>query len=433
MAVTTTSTPVFILYDEDDSTQESSRVAMQLRTYLSQQGIACNFGSYTYTPTSSANLPQHIILIYSSRSQKPASLTTEIDKVLDLVVERQVRSIVAITTPSGSLPARWASIPTYNANDYPDKNQLAEAVFREAQHAKLPYSQEEAQRALISRPAIRQPATMASFATSALIIFLCLAVLVIGGLGALIFVRPTLPISPSSANLTATAVVVTKELATQSTVASNATPTSTVELQARQKELDTIRNTTPLINGFQRKDKWDGEVTATKSCAYDDSNSQPNYITDISTSSQYQFCLANSLTYKNFALQVKMAIQSGDAGGIIFRSSDAGYYRLAINITGSDIPAVTLFSCDNGQCAKKGISDGTLLGQANANVDKQQPITLTVIARDKDIDVYANGSFVQRFTEKNPAGAGKIGVYAADISTETNITFSDLKIWSFDK
>ncbi len=69
---------------------------------------------------------------------------------------------------------------------------------------------------------------------------------------------------------------------------------------------------------------------------------------------------------------------------------------------------------------------------SKAKVDRY-PITLTVIARDKNIDVYANRNFVTRFTESTNVVAGQVGVYAADINNATTVTFSNLKIWSLDK
>jgi hypothetical protein len=344
--------------------------------------------------------------------------------MLTQAVERKVGSIVIVTASSGpvAIPSKWASIPTYDAKSYDGNNELGERVWKETQHVKVPLSQ--ALSARRSQDPSGQGKRTVSWIVAGLLVLVLLVI--VGG-----SITGRLPISNLNRPSSSVSESPTAQANAASTGASGKQPTATTqtvspsvpEQQAKQKDFDAVTKSNPTVNGFKIENQWDQRTLVDSSCTSTD----PTYLATMQTSNQYHICLADKLSYKNFALQVKMTIK-GDAGGIIFRSGNAGYYRLSVNGTG-DTPAVSLFHCINGQCGANDPNSGKSLGTASAQGDKQS-ITLTVIARDKNIDVYTDGKLVKSFVAEDPVEAGKIGVHAASLGNPTQVTFSDLKIWS---
>ncbi len=434
MAVRTPSAQVTIF---SDTTQESQRVANQLRAYLLshlQPQISCAITDYTDALELAANLPQYLILVYSSPSQRTSQVDKVVDKALEMILQRQMKSIVAVTTTPGgspstsiSLPEKWASIPVYNANDYPDKTLLAKDVLREAAYVKLPYSQEvsssagqSAQRATHGWGSKTPPLWL----TVGIITML---VAVVTSILFFVFSRPLQSKSPSSANLTATAQVNGVATGKGTKTAGTAVATPDAEQQAKQQELAKITSVKPTVSGFQTNVGWinDGSK-ADRACA---NKNNTDYTVDIKQNAQYQPCLASGLLYKSFALQVTMNI-NGDAGGVIFRSNNGTYYRLAYNTNTS---AFNLVLCDKVMpCATNSTNEGNTVGKSVSVAGNKKSITLAVIVQEKNIDVYADQKFVTRFTNDANGVVGQIGVYAADVNNDTDVTFSDLKIWSLD-
>ncbi len=263
----------------------------------------------------------------------------------------------------------------------------------------------------------------------ALILIMGLLSAVVSSLAAPAFLHAGQLFSISSTNPIATASVPRIKVTTAASP--QITPMLDFNSNDGQKELDATKSA-PTISGFQRNDTWATSKTENASCTYDDTH----YVAKITQAAHFVPCFSSGLSYKNFALQVTMDIK-GDVGGVIFRSnSDTNtYYRLAINqvdTVRTDMPRLTLLLCNKGACSKKSTDVGTPIGSALAKVDRY-PIILTAIVHDKNIDVYVNGKFVIRFTDATNTTAGQVGVYAADLSDATTVTFSDLKIWSLDK
>ena len=430
MAVRTPSAQVTIF---SDTTQESQRVASQLQAYLLshlQPQISCAVTYYTDALELAANLPQYLILVYSSPPQRTGQVDKVIDKSLEMILRRQMKSIVAVTTtPSTSivLPEKWASIPVYNANDYPDKTLLAKDVLREAAYVKLPYSQEVSSSAGQSAQRATHgwgSKTPSLWLTVGIITML---VAVVASILFFVFSRPLQSNSPSSANLTATAQVNGAATGKRTKTAGTAVATPDAEQQARQQDLAKITSVKPAVSGFQTNVGWSNDGSkADRACA---NKNNTDYTVDIKQSAQYQPCLASGLPYKNFALQVTMNI-NGDAGGVIFRSNNGTYYRLAYNTNTS---AFNLVLCDKVMpCATNSTNEGNTVGKSVSVAGNKKSITLAVVVQEKNIDVYADQKFVTRFTNDANGVVGQIGVYAADVNNDTDVTFSDLKIWSLD-
>lgn len=430
---------ILIIYDHSpESLNAANRLCTDLERLGASRGerIRCAVQDYMEDSRLASNSPQNLILVYSPYIQNlPQRPENIIDQTLDRVVQRRMRSIVAVSsTKATSLPKQWASIPTYDASD----RNLAEQVLSEVGRAKLPYSQEYERQSLPQKALSSAGARlkdMSGIVPSIFIALLCVLLVAAAGLGAFVYLHPGQSATSSQGSATAKALASKATSAYQTktvaTASSQPSPTPDPNLKDRQQELSDTTKAPPTIGGFQKNDAWNTVAGDAATCAYDN----VNYKVVVTQAAQYAPCLATGPSYKNFALQVTMDIK-GDAGGIIFRSTNNNntYYRLAINqiyTTSTDTPAFTLVLCDKGACSTNSTNGGAVIDSVSAKVDKQ-PITLTVIARDKNIDVYANKKFVHRFSDGTDTAAGQVGVYAADLNNSTTVNFSDLKIWSLD-
>ena len=234
-------------------------------------------------------------------------------------------------------------------------------------------------------------------------------------------------LSPS--NLTATAQARTYTRATQTALAKTLTPSSSPTVdptqQAMQNEYSNIMKSKPTIVGFQASEQW--STTADKTCTFDNPDA---YHAVIKTKNQYTRCMAANTKFKNFALQVTMNINGG-AGGVIFRDNSNGtYYRFAFNQSDPNALTYSIYLC-NSDCTTDAVGTGAPLASDPVNVDQTKPITLTIIAKDDNIDLYINKTFLKHINDRTSL-SGQIGVFAASLGTDTDVTFSNLKVWSLD-
>jgi hypothetical protein len=437
-------TPSTLILCDGPADPNSYNLANGLRSYLAgpMGTVVVDIQDYAQVTRLPENLPQHLVLVYSPCSPKASQA---INDALTQVVERRIRSVVAVTTATASLPPDWASIPTYEAssflgpNNFLDQARLAQSVLDTEWRVKLPYSQAIVER---SQSQSRQPVFRGRPVAHIIVpVLLSLILLILIGAASWLFlyVFPSSQQALSSVHGTATALpnpTTTPGTQVSSSPTHQSAPTTDPTQLAWQNELKNTTQPDPTIKDFQTHDGWDTSVRDTSYCAPGDNKT---YVVNIAQNAKYVPCVAANTAYKNFALQVTMDI-SGDAGGVIFRSDTAkgSYYRLSISKNSqqsTDTPTFSLFLCNNAsakKCTANDTDSGTSLATINNVKMDQGPITLTVIARDKNIDIYADGQFLLHFTEPQGAGigAGQVGVYAADLNNPTTVKFSNLKIWS---
>ena len=132
-------------------------------------------------------------------------------------------------------------------------------------------------------------------------------------------------------------------------------------------------------------------------------------------------CLAQASNFSNFALQVNMTILKGDGGGVLFRSKSD--YSLLYKFTIGTDGTYTLLSPYKKTCKTlaTGYSTAIRTGLSQSNV-------LTVIARGSSLYVYINGQFVAQ-AQDGTALSGAIGLYAFNLTQNTDVEFSDVKVW----
>jgi hypothetical protein len=126
----------------------------------------------------------------------------------------------------------------------------------------------------------------------------------------------------------------------------------------------------------------------------------------------------------------------GDAGGVIFRSSDAQKIHYRLSVKSDNNPGaytITVIRCkeQENNCSLENITGTALLDPpASVQADRTEPIKLAIIAQDKTFDVFINEKFVITVNDTlDKPQEGQIGLYAASITNSTTVTFSELKVW----
>lgn len=445
-------TSVLISYNDNNliSQNRDNALAIQLANYLRENGIDAEIKSYS---TSMLNTSTHqwLILIPSPEIVNSDSMNRNINTALDQVIKRRMKGVLAVTAGSSDLPAPWTTIRKYDASDPREENVALQGILRAMQYAKVPYTEaktlvqtQQAQQAAATRQ--QKVAQKRRILVTAAALFLIVALL----LGAFYTADPAIiqGILPASK---LTALLQTHAHATQTALAEAKTPSSSPTVaptvQAMQHQYDSITKKIPTITGFQQSQQWSVTSTDTTSCKFD-ANHPSNYHAAIQTNNEYIRCMATNTKFKNFALQITMNI-TGDAGGVIFRDDGNGkYYRFAFNQsvkTTPDADTYSVYRC-NSECDINAasinigsIDTGLLLPDINStvNVDRNKPITFTVIVQGSNIDLYSNKTFLTRISATTSTTSaslsGQIGVFAASLGNPTDVTFSNLKVWSLDK
>jgi serine/threonine protein kinase len=154
---------------------------------------------------------------------------------------------------------------------------------------------------------------------------------------------------------------------------------------------------------------------------------------------------SSTLTYANFAYQVKMTIVNGDCGGVTFRGKGEKFYYFFICQNSN-------YHCHNNsnqvcnyslirytQDPPSGFPDYTLNPLLTEGFSKtisegaNQQYTIAVVAQDTKIDLYVNGQSqpIAEVSDDNYR-TGLIGVLARTVGTDTTeVAFSDATVWVF--
>ena len=135
-----------------------------------------------------------------------------------------------------------------------------------------------------------------------------------------------------------------------------------------------------------------------------------------------QPCFAEASSFSNFAYQVTLIIDQGDQGGIIFRANSAKsqYYLFRVGTDGS----YTLERYTNNQVItlSSGFSIAIATGTGQSN-------TLAVIANKSTLALFANSTYIASVTDPTLT-SGQIGVVALDFILPTDVEFSNAQVWT---
>ncbi|WP_151756856.1 hypothetical protein [Dictyobacter vulcani] len=203
----------------------------------------------------------------------------------------------------------------------------------------------------------------------------------------------------------------------------------TLNPYTQQQELLVIRdpmhdNTLGDAHGYHwMDDVHDGDPgsDSTKGCYFAD------HMYHVSTSDQSSshtevYCLNGGTRFSDFTYQVKVSVQQGHLGGIIFRQSPhAHFYAFLVSDKGNFI----LFSSAN--------TDATVLARSvSSSINRRLGAAnlLAVVAHGSKLDLFINQHHVASVTDA-AYSTGLIGTIALsdDVSQRTDIAFADASIW----
>jgi hypothetical protein len=205
-----------------------------------------------------------------------------------------------------------------------------------------------------------------------------------------------------------------------------ATATAQAQAQATATALQSVYTTatsgTPALTSslaFQDGARWDlYNAVGGGGCAFAGNALHAS----IFQQHTYAPCFAQATNFSDFAFQVEMTILKGDGGGLVFRADDvnAKFYLLHITHNG-------VFSLLVTRDAK---TNTPLLDDTNAAIKAgAQTNLVTVIARGGTLSLYVNKQFIGS-TNDTTYTTGKIGIFADDTTTGTEVAFSNVSVWT---
>ncbi|HJT57501.1 MAG TPA: protein kinase [Ktedonobacteraceae bacterium] len=231
----------------------------------------------------------------------------------------------------------------------------------------------------------------------------------------------TTPQPNYSATATATAAqataIASSIAATATAVAVHAQATATayagIIMQGNQSFND------PLLDNSLGKN-WDvSNLPGGGGCGF----MQDGYHSTIPQTDLFSPCFARATDFTNFSYQVRMMILHGDRGGICFRASAANgnFYYFYISRTGSY--ALQIY--------ENYVLTATLVTGSSSAIKTglKQPNLIAVVANGDSLNLYVNMQLVAKVNDSTYID-GQIGVVAEDINNPTDIVFSHAQVWT---
>jgi len=133
---------------------------------------------------------------------------------------------------------------------------------------------------------------------------------------------------------------------------------------------------------------------------------------------------ASTSTFRNFAFEVQMRINSGDCGGLIFRSNSKGQLYL-LSICQSRSYQFYMYPDFSGNNIKT-LTDGSAPA---INTGLNQLNTIAVVANGSQLDLYVNNQKIDSVNDSTYS-QGTIAMIANSISAPTEVSYSNLKVWA---
>ena len=142
-------------------------------------------------------------------------------------------------------------------------------------------------------------------------------------------------------------------------------------------------------------------------------------------------CIANATNFSNFTYEVQMQIIQGDGGGIIFRANNtnanATFYLFTVDVTGH----YEIFLCPPGNALCQVLVTSTLSSAIKQGLN--QTNIIAVVAQGSTMTLYVNHQQVKSFTDST-YNHGQIGMVAFPFITgghPTEVVYSNAKVWTF--
>lgn len=147
-------------------------------------------------------------------------------------------------------------------------------------------------------------------------------------------------------------------------------------------------------------------------------------------------CITTSTNFDNFVYEVKMNLNYGECGGIVFRADYTSYQQYYFRVCQDHTYCLIRsdgFSNNHSVIGCTGDTSGleTILKDGPYIA---QSLTLAVVARGNNIELWVNHQQLDvgfDFSDQE-LKEGEIGVAVSAITQPTEATFSDAKVWSLN-
>lgn len=368
---------------------------------------------------------QWLILILTLEASRSRQVQMEVETALRLVAQQRLQGVLAlmpVPCPLDALPPAWSAIRIFDADeDY--ARALAGVAFilnlvrlQAPPPTVLPGRVKPSVAQMIRRP-LQRPRK-----SSALRTFPSLSTLLSGrGLFAALAI-------PLVLLVIFTSIVFMHGLSgTPINPATRPTPT-VLSTDPAQLFMQVMRSSPTVVDALSAQDKnqWDENATNGVGCAF----SGGKYHAYVTMEEHYTDCLEHLKTYSNFAFQVLIQIDSGDAGGLIFRANASlnRFYRFSLDNFHNTYKLLVCKTCTSEQDTLNvaPLFSGSVPG--SGPVQLNQPYTLTVIANKNLLYLYVNGQSLV-IKPDTTLQSGELGVYAFEFGKQTGVEFSNMKIW----
>lgn len=153
------------------------------------------------------------------------------------------------------------------------------------------------------------------------------------------------------------------------------------------------------------------------------------YRASASQHGNYYLCTPGP-SFSEFTYEVQMTVLQGDGGGIVFRADAVNFkfYRFLINQSGS----YALYrNKDNISGDATTLTAGSLTVGSSPSIHTglNQPNLIAVVANGSNITLYVNHRQIAQVSD-GTYSQGQIGVFAEDEGQQTEVVFSNAKVWA---
>ncbi|MFL5626019.1 MAG: serine/threonine protein kinase [Ktedonobacteraceae bacterium] len=138
----------------------------------------------------------------------------------------------------------------------------------------------------------------------------------------------------------------------------------------------------------------------------------------------FNACFLAKPTYTNFTMQVDMTVIKGDCGGIVFHANSGSGKEYLFRVC-QDNQHYYLYNCPGFDTTCQNITSDLSL---DINLGLNQTNRIALVVNGSGIDLYINDNNVDSVTDSTYP-SGNIGLVASTINNNTEVVYSNLKIW----
>lgn len=214
------------------------------------------------------------------------------------------------------------------------------------------------------------------------------------------------------------AALATHEASANATAAAMVAATATLRA-IHQETYNQVTKAPPILSDMLRNPNtynWDTGA----GCAF----ANGTYTATVTQKGFFLPCLAKHTNFSNFAYQVAMKINRGDAGGLVIRANAANTQSYLFVVDQDGTYSVYYYPGNAKQRAQT-LTDG-YSGYIKSGLNQKN--YLGVIASGTSLDFYINNKYITSVTDGHRS-SGLIGVLANNYTNTTAVVYTQAKVW----